>query len=51
MLLGYVNSICISDGGIYMDGFKFVIICIFNVFGRKFKIIKEKDENFNGEYV
>lgn len=50
-LLGYANSIRTSDGGTHMDGFKSAITRTLNVLGRKFKIIKEKDENLNGEHV
>lgn len=50
-IFGFVNNICIVDGGIYIEGLKMVFICIFNVFVKKLGKCKEFDFNLVGENI
>lgn len=39
------------EGGIYLVGFKIVLIRVFNDYLKKFGYIKENDKNFSGEDI
>ncbi|CAA7398330.1 unnamed protein product [Spirodela intermedia] len=50
-MLGYANSIRTVDGGTHIDGMKASLTRTINNFGKKSKVIKEKDISFSGEHV
>ncbi|KAK4794828.1 hypothetical protein SAY86_012822 [Trapa natans] len=50
-LLGYANSIRTIDGGTHIDGLKASLTRILNYFGKKSKVIKDKDITLSGEHV
>jgi len=47
----FVNNINTIEGGTHLDGFKRGLTKVFNDYGRKFNIIKEKDANLQGEDI
>jgi DNA gyrase subunit B len=47
----FVNNINTVEGGTHLDGFKRGLTKVFNDYGRKFNIIKEKDANLLGEDI
>ncbi|MBP3637497.1 MAG: DNA topoisomerase (ATP-hydrolyzing) subunit B [Clostridia bacterium] len=47
----FVNNIATPDGGTHLMGFNTAITNAINEYGRKYKILKEKDENLKGEDV
>ncbi|MBR4080783.1 MAG: DNA topoisomerase (ATP-hydrolyzing) subunit B [Clostridia bacterium] len=47
----FVNNIATPDGGTHLTGFNTALTATINDYGRKFKILKEKDENLKGEDV
>jgi len=47
----FVNNINTIEGGTHLDGFKRGLTKVFNDYGRKFNIIKEKDSNLQGEDI
>lgn len=51
IFLGFVNNICIIDGGIYLEGLKVVLICIFNFVVCKCNKLKDGDSNLGGENI
>ncbi|KAI9159982.1 hypothetical protein LWI28_003982 [Acer negundo] len=50
-MLGYANSIRTIDGGTHIDGVKASLTRTLNSFGKKSKIVKDKDINLSGEHV
>ncbi|KAJ0808951.1 putative DNA topoisomerase (ATP-hydrolyzing) [Helianthus annuus] len=50
-LLGYANSIRTVDGGTHIDGIKASLTRTINNFGKKSKLIKDKDISLSGEHV
>ncbi|KAK4281931.1 hypothetical protein QN277_013374 [Acacia crassicarpa] len=50
-ILGYANSIRTIDGGTHIDGMKASLTRTLNNFGKKSKLIKEKDIALSGEHV
>lgn len=47
----FVNNIATPDGGTHLIGFNTALTAAINDYGRKYKILKEKDENLKGEDV
>jgi len=47
----FVNNIATPDGGTHLLGFNTAITNAINEYGRKYKILKEKDDNLKGEDV
>lgn len=47
----FVNNINTIEGGTHLDGFKRGLTKVFNDYGRKFNILKEKDSNLQGEDI
>lgn len=47
----FVNNIATPDGGTHLIGFNTALTNAINEYGRKYKILKEKDENLKGEDV
>ncbi|XP_061966648.1 DNA gyrase subunit B, chloroplastic/mitochondrial-like isoform X2 [Populus nigra] len=50
-ILGYANSIRTVDGGTHIDGVKASLTRTLNNFGKKSKVIKDKDISLSGEHV
>ena len=50
-IISFANSIKTSEGGAHETGFKTALTEIFNDYGRKWGIIKEKDKNLEGSDV
>jgi DNA gyrase subunit B len=50
-ILSFVNNINTIEGGTHLDGFKRGLTKVFNDYGRKFNILKEKDQNLQGEDI
>ncbi len=47
----FVNNIATPDGGTHLIGFNTALTSAINEYGRKYKILKEKDDNLKGEDV
>ena len=47
----FVNNIATPDGGTHLIGFNTALAAAINDYGRKYKILKEKDANLKGEDV
>ena len=47
----FVNNIATPDGGTHLIGFNTALTNAINDYGRKYKILKEKDDNLKGEDV
>ncbi len=47
----FVNNIATPDGGTHLIGFNTALANAINEYGRKYKILKDKDENLKGEDV
>ena len=47
----FVNNIATPDGGTHLIGFNTALTSVINDYGRKYKILKEKDDNLKGEDV
>ena len=47
----FVNNINTIEGGTHLEGFKRGITKVFNDYGRKFNILKEKDSNLQGDDI
>jgi len=45
----FVNNIITPEGGMHMTGFRAAITKVFNEYARKFKFLKEKEENLTGD--
>ncbi len=50
-LYSFVNNINTVEGGTHLDGFKRGLTKVFNDYARKFNILKEKDNNLQGEDI
>ncbi|MEN9852213.1 MAG: topoisomerase (ATP-hydrolyzing) subunit [Candidatus Parcubacteria bacterium] len=50
-LVAYANNIPNPEGGTHVTGFKTALTRLVNTYARKNNIIKEKDENLNGDDV
>ncbi len=50
-ILSFVNNIHTGEGGTHVDGFKRGLTKAFNDYARKFNILKEKDDNLQGEDI
>ena len=50
-ILSFVNNINTIEGGTHLDGFKRGLTKVFNDYGRKFNILKEKDSNLQGDDI
>lgn len=50
-ILSFVNNINTIEGGTHVDGFKRGLTKVFNDYGRKFNVLKEKDSNLQGEDI
>ena len=50
-ILSFANNIYTPEGGTHMTGFRASLTKTINEYGRKYNIIKEKDENLSGEDV
>ena len=48
-VIGFVNNINTPEGGTHITGFRNAITKTFNEYARSNKILKEKDQNFEGE--
>ncbi len=48
-LLSFANNIHTNDGGTHETGFKAGLTRVFNDYARKYKILKDKDQNLSGE--
>ena len=48
-VIGFVNNINTPEGGTHITGFRNAITKTFNEYARTNKILKEKDQNFEGE--
>ena len=51
IILSFANNVRTADGGTHETGFKNALTRVFNDYGRKFGILKEKDENLSGDDV
>lgn len=47
--LAFANNILTPEGGTHLTGFRSALTKSLNEYGRKYNIIKEKDENLSGE--
>ena len=50
-ILSFVNNIHTIEGGTHLDGFKRGLTKVFNDYGRKFNILKDKDANLLGDDI
>ena len=50
-LLTFANNINTIEGGTHEQGFKSALTGVFNDYGRKYNLIKEKEKNLSGEDV
>ena len=50
-ILSFVNNINTIEGGTHLDGFKRGLTKVFNDYGRKFNVLKEKDANLQGDDI
>jgi DNA gyrase subunit B len=48
-LLSFANNIHTNDGGTHETGFKSGLTRVLNDYARKYKLLKEKDQNLSGE--
>ena len=51
LLISFANNVHTPDGGTHEDGFKSSLTRVFNEYGRKHGLLKEKDENLSGADV
>ena len=51
IMLSFANNVRTADGGTHETGFKNALTRVFNDYGRKFGILKEKDSNLSGDDV
>ena len=50
-ILSFANNVRTVDGGTHETGFKNALTRVFNDYGRKYGILKEKDSNLSGDDV
>ena len=50
-ILSFVNNINTIEGGTHLEGFKRALTKVFNDYGRKYNLIKEKESNLLGEDI
>ena len=50
-VLSYANTIITPEGGTHLTGFRAALTKTMNDYGRKYNIIKEKDDNLSGDDV
>ena len=50
-ILSFVNNINTIEGGTHLDGFKRGLTKSFNDYARRFNILKEKDDNLQGDDI
>ena len=50
-ILSFANNIHTTEGGTHLSGFKTALTRVINAYGRKNNILKEKDNNFQGDDV
>lgn len=50
-VLTFANNINTTEGGTHLSGLRTALTRVMNDYGRKYNIIKEKDENLSGEDV
>lgn len=50
-ILSFANNVRTADGGTHETGFKNALTRVFNDYGRKYGILKEKDNNLSGDDV
>jgi len=50
-IYSFVNNINTIEGGTHLEGFRRGLTKVFNDYGRKFNILKEKDSNLQGEDI
>ena len=51
IILSFANNVRTIDGGTHEDGFKQALTKVFNDYGKKFKLLKDNDNNLKGEDV
>ncbi len=51
MLISFANNIHTTEGGMHETGFKSALTKVINDYGRKYNLIKENDENLQGDDV
>ena len=51
LLLSFANNVNTPDGGTHEEGLKTALTRVFNEYGRKHGLLKEKDENLSGADV
>ena len=51
LIVSFANDIRTADGGMHEDGFKTALTRVFNDYARKYKILKDNDDNLKGEDV
>lgn len=50
-IFSFANNIATPEGGTHLMGFKSAITRVVNEYGRKYKILKDNDENLQGEDI
>jgi DNA gyrase subunit B len=50
-IFGYANGISTTEGGMHIEGFRTALTTVINKYGRSRNLLKEKDENLQGEDV
>jgi len=50
-VLTFANNINTEEGGTHLSGLRTALTRVMNDYGRKYNILKEKDENFSGDDV
>lgn len=48
---GYANNISTIEGGMHVEGFKTALTSVINKYARAKNLLKEKDDNLNGEDI
>ncbi len=48
---GYANNISTIEGGMHVEGFRTALTSVVNKYARSKNLLKEKDENLNGEDI
>lgn len=49
LVLSFANNIYTSEGGTHLTGFRSALTKVLNDYGRRYKIIKEKEDNLSGD--